>query len=102
MTRSELQGERKNGHNDDAEQALRRNEGWFAGQKDAFQAAMNGEPLAKSLAILIRTALEQVDDDRRCAFYIANTARTQLHHVVGMPDSYARHVAGLKIGLDSS
>lgn len=102
MTQGERQDENKQRHEDVAEQALRRNERWFAGQKHAFQAAMDGEALAKSLGILISTALEQVDYDRRCAFYISNAARTELRHVVGMPDSYARHVEGFKIGLDSA
>jgi PAS domain S-box-containing protein len=89
------------GHNDLAERALRRAERWLSGEEDAFQAAMDGEPLEKSLSILIRTALEEVDNDRRCAFFIANAARTELRHVVGMPESYARQVDGFKIGLDS-
>jgi hypothetical protein len=41
-----------------AEQALRRAEAWFAGQKEAFQAAMVGASLETSLDILIRTAIE--------------------------------------------
>ncbi|WP_336489485.1 hypothetical protein [Methylobacterium nigriterrae] len=41
------------------EGALRRSEAWLAGQKEAFQAAMNGAPLEASLAYLIRTAIEQ-------------------------------------------
>jgi PAS domain S-box-containing protein len=84
-----------------AEQSLRRGERWLSGEEDAFQAAMNGEPLKKSLKILIQAALEEVDNDRRCAFYIANATRTELRHVVGMPESYARQVDGFKIGLDS-
>jgi PAS domain S-box-containing protein len=101
MAQAELQDGGKQRRDDIAEEALRRRERWFAGQKDAFQAAMDGQPLAKCLSILIRTALEEVDNDRRCAFYIANAARTELHHVVGMPDSYARAVDGFKVGVDS-
>src|SRR5262249_39779876 len=55
-----------------AEQAQRESEAWMAGQKEAFQAAVNGAPLAKSLDILVRTALEQAGGDARCAFYIAD------------------------------
>lgn len=71
-----------------AEERLRRNEAWLSGQKEAFQTAMDGGPLAKSLGILIRTAIEQAGDERRCAFYIADDSGG-LRHVVGMPDSYA-------------
>lgn len=101
MTHAGPPDEREYWQDEAGDQPLRRHEGWFAGQKDAFQAAMNGAPLEKSLSILIHTALEQVSHDRRCAFYIANADRTALHHVVGMPESYARLVNGLKIGTDS-
>ena len=101
MPNGELQEERKRWRDDLAEETLRRHEGWFAGQKDAFRAAMDGEPLATSLAILIRTALDQFDDDRRCAFNIANADRTELRHLIGMTDAYARRIDGFKIGLDS-
>src|SRR5690349_1191479 len=101
MTDKEPNSESKPRRDDVAEQTMRRHEGGFAGQKDAFQAAMNGEPLAVSLGILIRTALDLVDNDRRCAFYIANAARTELHHVIGMTDDYARCVEGFKISPDS-
>jgi two-component system CheB/CheR fusion protein len=69
---------------------------WLAGQKAAFQAAMNGASLAISLDILIDTAIRQSDGERRCAFYIADNAGG-LHHVVGMPLSYAERVDGFKI-----
>ena len=84
-----------------AEASLRRSEAWLAGQNEAFQAAVNGSPLAETLQILIRTAIEQTDSNARGAFYIANRERTELRHVVGMPESYARHVEGFKIGEDS-
>src|SRR5262245_42016382 len=84
-----------------AEQALRRAEAWFVGQKEAFQAAMNGATLETSLGILIRTAIEQADSDRRCAFCRVGPDGTGLHHVVGMGDAYARRVDGFKIGPDS-
>jgi len=85
----------------EAEQALRRSGTWFAGQKDAFQAAIDGAPLEISLGILIRTAIEQAKDDRRCAFYCVGPDATTLHHVVGMTDAYARFVNGFKIGSES-
>lgn len=82
-----------------AEVALRRNQAWLSAQKDAFQAAMNGASLDRSLGILIRTLVSQADDDRRCAFYIADG--NVLHHVVGMTASYARCVDGFRISPES-
>ncbi|MGH6677735.1 MAG: response regulator, partial [Bradyrhizobium sp.] len=82
-------------------EGLRRRQAWLAGEAQAFQAAMNGAPLERCLDILIRTVVQQADDGRRCAFYIANPDGTALHHVVGMTEIYAREVDGLKIGPDS-
>jgi GAF domain-containing protein len=73
---------------------------WLAGQHAAFQAAMNGSSLAVSLDLLISTALQQTDSERRCAFYIADD-KGGLHHVVGMPLSYAERVDGFRIGADA-
>ena len=78
------------------EKILRRNEVWLASQKEAFQAAMNGATLETSLGVLVRTATENSDSERRCAFYVAQGDST-LRHLVGMPESYARHVEGFKI-----
>jgi two-component system CheB/CheR fusion protein len=85
----------------DSEQTLRRNQIWLAAQKEAFQAAMNGAPLETSLGILVRAAVEQAESERRCAFYIADLAQSQLRHVVGMPESYAHHVDGFVISPES-
>ena len=74
---------------------------WLTAQRDAFQAAMDGAPLETSLGILIRAAVEQAGDGRRCAFYIANSAATELRHVVGMSEGYARCVEGFKISPES-
>lgn len=82
-----------------AEVALRRNQSWLSAQKEAFQAAMNGGSLDTSLGILIRSLVDQAHDERRCAFYIAEG--NVLHHVVGMPDSYARCVDGFRISPES-
>jgi PAS domain S-box-containing protein len=84
-----------------AEETLRESELWLAGQKQAFQAAVSGAPLSESLDVLIRTAVKQLRGEARCAFYIANAAGTELHHVAGMPESYARCVDGFKIGPSS-
>jgi two-component sensor histidine kinase len=83
------------------EHALRESEAWLAGQKEAFQAAVNGAPLETSLGVLIRTAIEQMGSDLRCAFYITNEAGTALHHVAGMSDAYAECVDGFRVAADS-
>ena len=84
-----------------AEELLRESELWLAGQKQAFQAAVNGAPLSESLDVMVRTAVKQFRGEARCAFYIANAAGTALHHVVGMPEEYARQVDGFEIGPES-
>jgi two-component sensor histidine kinase len=81
--------------------ALQENEFWLAAQKEAFQAALNGEPLEASLGLLVRAALKQTGGDARCAFYIADIAGAELRHVVGMPDEYAKCVEGFRIAPDS-
>jgi PAS domain S-box-containing protein len=83
-----------------ATDAMRRNEAWLLGQKEAFQAAMNGASLALSLGILSRIAVEQAESERRCAFYVADD-HGGLRHVVGMPESYARRVEGFRVGPES-
>jgi signal transduction histidine kinase/DNA-binding response OmpR family regulator len=85
----------------EAEASLRRQSAWSAGQKEAFQAAINGAPLEESLGILTKTAVMQMGEGGRCAFYIADAAGTALHHIVGMPEAYANSVDGFKIGSDS-
>lgn len=85
----------------DLEGTLTGAELWLEGQKRAFESAINGAPLAESLKILIGTANRQFDGGARCAFYLANDSATELHHVVGMPEEYARCVAGFKIGPES-
>jgi PAS domain S-box-containing protein len=82
-----------------AETELRQSEASVAGQKEAFQAAVNGAPLEASLGILVRTAIEQIGDGVRCAFYLADGA--ELHHLTGMTEAYGRCVDGFKIGADS-
>ena len=74
---------------------------WLTTQKNAFRAAMNGEPLEVSLNILITTTIKLYGNEARCAFYLADSAREGLHHVTGMPESYARHIDGFKIGPES-
>lgn len=83
------------------EAQLRSREAWLSAQKEAFQAAVNGEPLAISLGVLVATATQQAGDDLRCAFYVADPMQTELQHVAGMPDQYARCVDGFRIGPES-
>ena len=84
-----------------AEKTLRVNASWIAGQSDAFEAAVRGAPLEVSLGILARTAVAQAGAELRCAFYLADHAQMQLHHVVGMGSSYAECVDGFKIASNS-
>jgi chemotaxis methyl-accepting protein methylase/GAF domain-containing protein len=83
------------------EQALRRNQALLRAQKEAFQLAMNGAPLATSLEILVRVVVQQFQGECRSAFYISDRKGTGLHHVVGMSDSYARRVDGFEISPES-
>ncbi len=57
-----------------ATDALRRAEVCLAGQKEAFESCLDGAPLATSLGILVRTAIEQADGEARAAFLLLMTA----------------------------
>jgi len=83
------------------EHAVRDNEALLAGQAEALQAALDDAPLARSLGVLVRTAVAQLGSDTSAAFYLADQDGASLHHVVGMPDDYARAVDGFKIGPES-
>ncbi len=83
---------------------LRESEARLAGQKEAFEAAVNGASIAISLQILARTAMGQGGGDARAAFFIVDADGACLHPVAGagvMPESYARCVDGLEIGPNS-
>jgi PAS domain S-box-containing protein len=84
-----------------AEQTLRENEAWLAGQREALEAALNNAPLETSLGVLVRTATDRLGQGTRAAFYLANCECTALHHVVGMPADYANAVDGFKISAES-
>jgi two-component system, chemotaxis family, CheB/CheR fusion protein len=88
--------ERRNSENE-----LRRTEAFVAAQKEAFQAAVNGAPLEKSLGKLVRAAIEQMGEGVRSAFYLADGAGLALHQVTGMPEDYALCVDGFKVGPES-
>jgi PAS domain S-box-containing protein len=72
-----------------------------SGQRAALEAALNGDALETSLGVLVRTATAVFGHDTRAAVYIANTAGTALHHVVGMHPDYAAAVDGFVIGPES-
>ncbi|MGT2479027.1 PAS domain S-box protein (plasmid) [Methylobacterium oryzae CBMB20] len=74
---------------------------WLSAQKEAFQTAINGAPLAESLGILVDTACSQSGGSLRAAFYLTNPGVTGLQHVIGMPEPYGVAVSGIKIGPDS-
>ena len=87
-----------------AEEAPRTNEKRMRGQKEAFQAAIDGATLEDSLGILARIVTEETEGEARRAFYIADPDLTCLHPIRGagnMPDSYLRQVEGFVIGRDS-
>jgi PAS domain S-box-containing protein len=85
-----------------AENALRESEALLAGQKEAFQAAMDGQPLAACLQLLVRTAVAHFGGDARAAFFmLGETPGTALHHVTGMSEKYAQQLADFVVGQES-
>jgi PAS domain S-box-containing protein len=84
-----------------AEESLRESELWLAGQKQAFQTAVDGAPLSESLNLLVRTAIKHFRGEARCAFYTADVGGTELRHVAGIPYDEATGADGFGIGPDS-
>jgi PAS domain S-box-containing protein len=84
-----------------AENALRESEALLAGQKEAFQAAINGQPLAACLAPLARTAAAHFGDARAAFYRLDPALGPGLHHVTGMSEAYAREVAGFAVSSES-
>ena len=86
------------------EAAMQRSARWTQAQNDAFQAAMDGSPLAISLDILARLVHEETGGEARTAFYLADAEGAHLHPVRNagtMPDAYLDAVDGFLIGEDS-
>ncbi|MGN6637715.1 MAG: GAF domain-containing protein [Mucilaginibacter sp.] len=86
------------------EAALKQSEelkAWLEGQKQAFQAAMSGRPLAVSLGMLVDTVVAQTNGEARAAFYMIPENGDGLHLVAGMTEAYARDVNGFKVGPES-
>jgi PAS domain S-box-containing protein len=85
-----------------AENALRESEALLAGQKEAFQAAMDNEPLAACLHELVRTAVAHFGSQTRAAFYLLDEVTgAALRHVTGMSEAYAQQVARFAIGPEA-
>ena len=84
-----------------ADDAVRANAAWLVGQKQAFQSALNGEPLEASLGSLIRAAVDSLGEGARAAFYLSDDRGETLRHVVGMPPEYAEAVESFRIGPES-
>lgn len=85
-----------------AEAALRQREAWLASQSKALEAALNGEPLEVSLGELVHGAIEHFGEGTRAAFYLADGGQNRsLHHLIGMPEDYARAVDGFQIGQEA-
>src|SRR5262245_47480163 len=87
-----------------AEEALWINEKRLNGQKEAFQAAVNGAPLRHSLGILARIVTDETAGAARTAFYIADRDVAWLHPIPGagdMPESYTKQVDRFPIGHES-
>ncbi len=82
----------------EAELALQESQAWLLAQKQAFQAAVNGASIEVSLGVLARTAVEQAGPGSRCGFFLADHARCELRHIVGMSEDYAQCVNGVPIG----
>jgi hypothetical protein len=74
---------------------------WPTGGRADGSAAVNGASLADQLEVLVRTAVEHADGTARAAFYLADAAGRELHHIIGMPPAYARCVDGFAIGQQS-
>ena len=87
-----------------AEAALRASEERTRIQKEAFQLAIDGEPLASSLNALTRIAKAQLGSDVRTAFYMAYHDGTSLHAIEGagdMPQTYAAAADRFPVGETS-
>jgi GAF domain-containing protein len=62
---------------------------------------VDGASLAAQLKVLVYAAIEHTEGKARAAFYLADAAGTELHHVTGMTDAYARYVNGFVISEQS-
>ncbi len=84
-----------------AEEALHESKALLESQKDAFQAAMRGSSLEESLEVLVRRVIEFTGGRARAAFYIASPDGKALHHIIGMPEHYAKAVDNFPVSAES-
>jgi GAF domain-containing protein len=63
--------------------------------------ARNGASLSDVLGVLVGVAVEHAEGKARAAFYLADAAEKELHHITGMTDAYAKCVDGFAIGKHS-
>jgi len=87
-----------------AEEAVRRNEQRTRIQNEAFQLAINGEPLARALNTLTRIVTQHVGSEVRTAFYLAYPDGARLHAIAGagdMPATFTQPLDGFPIGDES-
>ncbi|MDP9840409.1 PAS domain S-box-containing protein [Neorhizobium huautlense] len=82
------------------EAILREEEEWLGAQNEAFQLAMDGAPIGKTLELLGQSAVSRIAG-ARYAFYVRYPNADELKHVVGMSDDYAASVDRFKISEDS-
>src|SRR5262249_20470657 len=69
--------------------------------RGGLEGAGNRSSLADLLDVLVCTAIEQSEGKARAAFYLADANRTELRHIIGMPQAYARYVDGFAISPQS-
>ena len=74
---------------------------WPTSRRLEVSPAANGASLADLLEVLVCTAIEHAHGNARAAFYLADAAGLQLHHVIGMPGCLSRCVDGFAIGTQS-
>lgn len=74
---------------------------WLLGQRDAFQSALDGEPLAVCMGMLVRAAERRHRGRARCGFYMVDESERSLIHLTGMPEPFATQVSGFPIGPHS-
>jgi len=84
-----------------AEEELRQSQELLNGQKEAFQAAMNGKPLAESLDVLNRAAVKRIDNGARAAFFLVPRQNAGLPLVAGMSQEYAKDIKGFVVSAES-
>jgi GAF domain-containing protein len=73
----------------------------LAGQKEAFQAAINRASIKTALDALVRTTVDHLRDEGRASFFLMKPDGTAINHLTGLGDEYTRVVGDLPIAADS-